>query len=89
MRRSSHRGAAGSPASGNNPHARVWSSTIRFETTEGRVWFKVSGSGTAYEAALIALLGELRPSLAPDVIAHDDNRRWSLTLVRPHAHQVD
>ncbi|HJY44831.1 MAG TPA: phosphotransferase [Propionibacteriaceae bacterium] len=61
------------------PHARVWSSTIWFETTEGRVWFKVSGSGTAYEPALIALLGELRPGLAPDVIAHDDNRGWSLT----------
>jgi hypothetical protein len=61
------------------PHARVWSSTIRFETTEGRVWFKVNGSGTAYEPALIALLGGLRPGLAPDVIAHDDNRRWSLT----------
>ena len=61
------------------PHARAWSSTIRFETTEGRVWFKVNGSGTAYEAALIALLGELRPGLAPEVIAHDDNRRWSLT----------
>jgi Phosphotransferase enzyme family len=60
-------------------HARVWSSTIRFETTEGRVWFKVNGSGTAYEGALIALLGELRPGLAPDVIAHDDDRRWSLT----------
>ena len=61
------------------PHARVWSSTIWFETTEGRVWLKVNGSGTAYEAALMALLGELRPGLAPDVIAHDDNRRWSLT----------
>jgi Phosphotransferase enzyme family len=61
------------------PHARVWSSTIRFETTEGRVWFKVNGSGTAYEAALISVLGELRPGLAPEVIAHDDNRRWSLT----------
>ena len=61
------------------PHTRAWSSTIRFETTEGPVWFKVNGSGTAYEAALIALLGELRPGLVPEVIAHDDNRRWSLT----------
>jgi hypothetical protein len=60
------------------PHVRVWSSTLRFETTEGRVWFKVNGNGTAYEAALIALLGELRPGLAPEVIAHDDNRSWSL-----------
>ena len=32
-------------------HARVWSSTIRFETTAGRVWFKVNGPGTAYEAS--------------------------------------
>ena len=61
------------------PHTRVWSSTIRFETTEGRVWFKVNGSGTAYEAALVALLGELCPGLAPDVIAYDPARAWSLT----------
>jgi hypothetical protein len=61
------------------PHVRVWSSTLRFETTEGRVWFKVNGNGTAYEAALIALLGELRPGLAPEVLAHDDVRAWSLT----------
>jgi hypothetical protein len=26
------------------PHTRPWSSTIRFETTEGRVWFKVDVS---------------------------------------------
>jgi len=61
------------------PHIRVWSSTIRFETTEGRVWFKVNGSGTAYEASLIGLLGEIYPGLAPDVLAHDDSRAWSLT----------
>jgi hypothetical protein len=61
------------------PHARVWSSTIWFETTVGRVWFKVNGSGTAYEAELVALLGELRPGLAPDVIAYDRARAWSLT----------
>jgi hypothetical protein len=61
------------------PHVRVWSSTIRFETTEGRVWFKVNASGTAYEAALVALLDELRPALAPEVLAYDDARAWSLT----------
>jgi hypothetical protein len=61
------------------PHVRVWSSTIRFETTEGRVWFKVNGSGTAYEAPLVALLDELRPGLAPEVLAYDDSRAWSLT----------
>jgi Phosphotransferase enzyme family len=61
------------------PHARVWSSTIRFETTEGRVWFKVNGNGTAYEAALVALLGELHPGLAPEVLTHDETRACSLT----------
>ena len=61
------------------PHARVWSSTIRFETTGGRVWFKVNGSGTAYEAELLALLGELCPGLGPEVIAHDNALPWSLT----------
>ena len=63
----------------DQPHARAWSSAIRFETTEGRVWFKVNAGGTAYEASLIALLGELNPGLAPDVIAHDEARAWSLT----------
>jgi hypothetical protein len=63
----------------DQPHARAWSSAIRFETTEGRVWFKVNAGGTAYEAALIALLGELHPGLGPDVIAHDEARAWSLT----------
>lgn len=67
------------------PHARAWSSAIRFETTSreglgsGRVWFKVNGSGTAYEASLIAVLGELCPGLAPDVTAYDEVRPWSLT----------
>ena len=61
------------------PHTRVWSSTIRFETTEGRVWFKVNASGTVQEPKLLAVLDELRPGLAPDVIAYDDPRAWSLT----------
>jgi hypothetical protein len=61
------------------PHARPWSSAIRFETTEGRVWFKVNGNGTAYEASLIALLDALYPGLAPEVIAHDSTRPWLLS----------
>ena len=42
------------------PHARVWSSTIRFETTEGRVWFKVNANGTYSIPA-----GNLFPQGAP------------------------
>jgi hypothetical protein len=61
------------------PHARVWSSTIRFDTTDGRVWFKVNGIGTAYEAKLVALLDELRPGLAPAVLASDHALAWSIT----------
>ena len=60
-------------------HARVWSSTIRFETTEGRVWFKVNGPGTAYEAKLVGLLDELRPGLAPQLLADDEAVAWSMT----------
>ena len=60
-------------------HARVWSSTIRFETTEGRVWFKVNGPGTAYEGKLVGLLDELRPGLAPQPLAYDEAVAWSMT----------
>jgi hypothetical protein len=60
-------------------HARVWSSTIRFETTEGRVWFKVNGPGTAYEGKLVGLLDELRPGLAPQLLAYDEAVAWSMT----------
>jgi hypothetical protein len=68
---------------GEQSHVRVWSSAIRFETVseefgEGRVWFKVSGSGTAYEAALVAVLSDLCPGLAPEVLAYDKARAWSL-----------
>jgi hypothetical protein len=60
------------------PHARAWSSAIRFETSLGRVWLKVNGSGTAFEARLLAALGELSPGLVPDVLAVDDERAWTL-----------
>jgi hypothetical protein len=61
------------------PHARVWSSTIRFETTAGRVWFKVNGRGTRHEPRLLQLLGDRVPDLVPEVIAVDDDRGWSLS----------
>ena len=34
------------------PHARPWSSALRFETSDGRVWFKVNGPGTVHEARI-------------------------------------
>jgi hypothetical protein len=62
----------------DQPHARVWSSTIRYETTGGRVWFKVNGTGTAHEAALVRVVGERLPGLVPEVLAVDRARAWSL-----------
>jgi len=61
------------------PHCRVWSSAIRFETDGGRVWFKVNSSGTEHEAGLVDVLGRLVPGLVPDVLGADVSRSWSLT----------
>ena len=61
------------------PHTRSWSSTISFETTAGRVWFKVNGAGTRHEPALVELLSELAPDLVPEVLAVCLDRGWSLT----------
>jgi hypothetical protein len=64
----------------DQPHAREWSSAISFDTTAGeRVWFKVNGGGTSYEPRLVALLGDLVPGLAPEVLAVDADRAWSLS----------
>lgn len=61
------------------PHVRPWSSAIRFESDDGRLWFKVNGPATAFEARLTCVLGRLRPDLVPEVLAIDDRRAWSLT----------
>lgn len=60
------------------PHARPWSSTIRFETDGGRLWFKVNGPGTRHEAALIGELGRVVPDLVPEILAVDGGRGWTL-----------
>lgn len=60
------------------PHARPWSSAIRFETSAGRLWFKVSGPGTRHEPHLTWVLAGLVPGLVPEVLAVDAARGWSL-----------
>jgi hypothetical protein len=60
------------------PHARPWSSAIRFESDGGRLWFKVNGPGTAHEAALTGVLDAAVPRLVPQVLALDAGRGWSL-----------
>ncbi len=62
------------------PHARTWSSAIRFATTAGpSVWFKVNGAGTRHEPRLLEVLAATVPSLAPELLAADPARGWSLT----------
>ena len=64
----------------DQPHARTWSSALRFATTAGEaVWFKVNGAGTRYEPALLEVLAALVPDLAPRLLAVDRARGWSLT----------
>ena len=60
------------------PHLRVWSSTIRYETTAGALWFKVNGPGTAFEPAVMSVLTERVPDLLPELVAVDVDRGWSL-----------
>ncbi len=63
----------------DQPHARPWSSAISFETSGGRVWFKVNGHGTGHEASLVRVIDALVPGLVPEVLAHDGERAWSLS----------
>ena len=60
------------------PHVRAWSSTIRFETTSGTLWFKVNGPGTRFEPAVMSVLARHVPELVPGVVAVDTERGWSL-----------
>jgi len=60
------------------PHARPWSSALRFETDGGRLWFKVNGPGTTYEAGLVSTLATVVPNLVPELLAVDAGRGWAL-----------
>ncbi len=64
---------------GEQPHARPWSSVIRYPSSLGTVWFKVNGPGTAHEPALVELLARRVPDLVPQTLAADVERGWSLT----------
>jgi hypothetical protein len=70
----------GSPLTGEweQPHLRAWSSTIRYETTAGALWFKVNGPGTRFEPAVMSVLARQAPRLVPEVVAVDTERGWSL-----------
>jgi hypothetical protein len=63
----------------SQPHARLWSSAIRLGTSDGPVWFKVNAPGTRQEPGLLSVLAACVPSLAPQLLAVDLGRGWSLT----------
>jgi hypothetical protein len=69
---------------GELTHDRPWSRVLAFDIREpdgalGRVWFKANGIGTRHEPELLSVLMSLIPDLAPEVLAIDPARAWSLT----------
>lgn len=60
------------------PHARPWSSAVRFGSDAGPLWFKVNGPGTAHEPALTTVLADVVPELVPELVAADPSRGWML-----------
>ena len=63
----------------DQPHARVWSSAVRFETSGGRLWFKVNGPGTRHEPALLQVLARRVPALVPELLGVHLGNGWSLS----------
>src|SRR3954454_1583055 len=61
------------------PHARPWSSAIRFETTDGPGWVKVNGPGTSHEPALVRLIDQRMPGVVPEVLAVHPTSKWALS----------
>ncbi|WP_017594604.1 phosphotransferase family protein [Nocardiopsis potens] len=62
------------------PRVRVrpWSTTARFATSHGPVWFKADPPESAFEAALLGALHAWVPGRVPAPIAVDAKRGWSL-----------
>ncbi len=73
-------GAAGLVLTGEReqPHVAHWSSTVRFGTRDGGIWFKVNGPGTVAEPALLEVLARRVAALVPELVAVDRERGWSL-----------
>lgn len=66
------------PTSWTQPHDRPWSTALRFECGDEVLWAKANGPGTAYEPPLLQVLADVVPDLAPELVAVDVERRWTL-----------
>ncbi|WP_020576649.1 phosphotransferase [Actinopolymorpha alba] len=60
------------------PHLRPWSTLLRVPTSDGPVWLKASGPGTAYEPRLLASFGRWRTPHVLTPLAVDLDRGWCL-----------
>jgi hypothetical protein len=58
------------------PHLRPWATALRAPTTEGPVWLKAAGPGTAFEVGLYELLQRVAPEHVLTPIAVDTARGW-------------
>lgn len=59
-------------------HVTAWSTVSRVPTSQGPVWLKENGPGSAYEAALVQALGDWVPGHVVGPLAVDTERGWSL-----------
>ena len=60
------------------PHVRWWSTVLRVPTSAGVLWFKANHPTSAYEAAVVEVLADVRPDLVPGLVAVDVERGWML-----------
>lgn len=58
------------------PHLRPWATALRAPTTQGPVWLKAAGPGTAFEVDLYQLLHKVAPDHVLSPIAADTDRGW-------------
>ena len=59
-------------------HVRWWSTVIRVPTSSGDLYFKAVSDVHAFEPALTAELGRVRPGRVTELVAVDLDRRWML-----------
>lgn len=59
-------------------HLRPWSTVLRIPTTDGPVWFKANGVGTAYEPRLLDAFRRWGTGHVITPLALDTDRAWSL-----------
>jgi Phosphotransferase enzyme family len=60
----------------DQPHVRPWGTVLKVPTTQGPVWLKAAGPGTAFEAGLYQILHQVAPGHVLCPIAVDAGRGW-------------